>query len=62
MQRIVVDCLRAWTPPFNPSGVVAEAAALLKTYRCSTVTGDRYAGEWPREAFRGVQSSTGFPS
>jgi hypothetical protein len=53
-ERIVVDCLRAWTPPFNPSGVVTEAAALLKTYRCKTVTGDRYAGEWPREAFRSV--------
>ena len=51
-ERIVVDCVRAWSPPFNPSGVVAEAAALLKTYRCNSVTGDRHAGEWPREAFR----------
>jgi hypothetical protein len=51
-ERIVIDCVRAWSPPFNPSGVVADAAALLKTYHCNTVTGDRYAGEWPREAFR----------
>lgn len=43
---------RAWAAPFNPSGVVAEAAELLKSYRCHEVTGDRYAGEWPREAFR----------
>jgi hypothetical protein len=50
--RIVVDCLRAWLPKFDPSSVVAEGAALLKRYRCDTVTGDRYAGEWPREAFR----------
>jgi hypothetical protein len=50
--RIVVDCLRAWRPPFNPSGVVEEAAALLKSYRATSVTGDRYGGEWPREAFR----------
>jgi hypothetical protein len=50
--RIVVDCLRAWTPPFNPTGVIAKAAALLKSYRCHAVTGDCYAGEWPREAFR----------
>jgi len=50
--RIVVDALRAWKPPFNPSGVVEEAAALLRTYRIIRITGDRYAGEWPREAFR----------
>ncbi|MBT9490726.1 MAG: hypothetical protein IV093_24740 [Rubrivivax sp.] len=29
-----------------------EFAALLKSYGLSEVTGDRYAGEWPREAFR----------
>jgi hypothetical protein len=52
-ERVVVDVVRAWQAPFNPSGVVEEAAALLKTYRCRSVTGDRYAGEWPREAFRG---------
>jgi hypothetical protein len=51
-ERIVVDCVRAWMPPFNPPGVVAEAAELLKAYHCNEVTGDRYAGEWPREAFR----------
>jgi len=49
---VVVDCLRAWPPPFNPTAVVSEAAALVKSYRCRRVTGDRYAGEWPREAFR----------
>jgi hypothetical protein len=32
--------------------VVAEFAALLKTYRVERVNGDRYAGEWPREVFR----------
>jgi hypothetical protein len=25
---------------------------LLKSYRVKRITGDRYAGEWPREAFR----------
>jgi hypothetical protein len=48
----VVDVLRAWRPPFNPSGVVAEAAAVLKSYGVTSVQGDRYAGEWPREQFR----------
>lgn len=46
------DCVRAWAAPFNPSGVVAEAASLLKSYGISSVTGDRFAGEWPRESFR----------
>lgn len=49
---MIIDLVRAWPAPFNPTGVVEEAAALLKTYRCYSVTGDRYAGEWPREAFR----------
>jgi hypothetical protein len=51
-ERAVVDVVRAWSPPFNPAGVVAESADLLRSYRISTVEGDRYAGEWPREAFR----------
>jgi len=50
--RCRVDVVRAWKPPLNPAGVVAEASALLRTYRLSRVTGDRYAGEWPVEAFR----------
>jgi hypothetical protein len=48
----VVDLVRAWRPPFNPTGVVEESAGLLRAYRITRVTGDRYAGEWPREAFR----------
>ena len=50
--RQVLDCVRERKPPFNPSDVVAEFAALLKSYRLSSVTGDKYAGEWPRERFR----------
>jgi hypothetical protein len=55
-ERVVIDVVRAWPAPFNPSGVVEEAASLLKQYRVGKVTGDRYAGEWPREAFlaRGI--------
>jgi hypothetical protein len=48
----VLDALREFRPPFSPEQVVAEIAALLKSYRVSRVTGDRYAGEWPRERFR----------
>jgi len=39
------DCVREVKPPFSPESLVAEYAALLKTYR-------RYAGESPREQFR----------
>jgi hypothetical protein len=49
---IIVDCVRAWRSPFNPEGVTAECADLLRSYRVNEVTGDKYAGEWPREQFR----------
>ena len=48
----VLDCVREVRPPFSPESVVEEFCALLKSYRVGTVTGDRYAGEWPREQFR----------
>jgi hypothetical protein len=47
----VVDAVREACPPFSPEAVTAEFAVLLKTYRISTIKGDRYAGLWPREAF-----------
>ena len=31
---------------------MSEFAAVLKSYRCATVAGDKYAGEFPRELFR----------
>jgi hypothetical protein len=46
-----------WTPfasaaPFSPESVVEEYAGVLKHYGLRTVEGDRYAGEWPAEAFK----------
>jgi hypothetical protein len=49
---VVIDALREVKPPFSPEGVVREFAKMLKSYRISTVRGDHYAGEWPREQFR----------
>ena len=49
---IVIDAVRERRPPFSPEDVVAEFSALLKSYRITRITGDRYAGEWPRERFR----------
>jgi hypothetical protein len=48
----VLDALREVRPPFSPEQTVTDLAALVKSYRVASVTGDRYAGEWPREQFR----------
>lgn len=47
-----LDLLRERRPPFSPESVVKEFAEVLKAYGLSEVTGDRYAGEWPRERFQ----------
>lgn len=50
---VVVDAVRERRPPFSPDGVVADYSELMRRgYRVRQVTGDRYAGEWPRERFR----------
>ncbi|BAV45845.1 Uncharacterized protein MLTONO_0942 [Mesorhizobium loti] len=55
--KAVLDATRERKPPFSPESVVEEFCSLLKSYGISSVTGDRYAGEWPREQFRkhGIQ-------
>jgi hypothetical protein len=50
--KFVLDCLRERRPPFSPDDVVREFAETLKSYGIRKVTGDRYAGEWPRERFQ----------
>jgi hypothetical protein len=50
--RVVVDCIGERKAPFSPDSVVNEFSATLKDYSVPIVTGDRYAGEWPRERFR----------
>ena len=47
----VLDCLRAAKPPFSPPTVVADFAAVLKSYGVHTVRGDRFGGDWPLERF-----------
>jgi hypothetical protein len=39
-------------PPFSPEAVIDEFSALLKTYRITSVHGDKYGGEFPRELYR----------
>jgi hypothetical protein len=48
----VLDAVREIKPPFSPEAAVDEFASLIRSYRCSTVYGDRYGGEWPREQFQ----------
>jgi hypothetical protein len=57
----VLDVIREAKPPFSPEQVVADFAAILKTYRVGTVIGDRYAGLWPRERFE-IHGITYMPS
>lgn len=56
-KAVVLDVIRAAKPPFSPEQVVEDFCNLLADYNIKTVTGDRYAGEWPREQFfkRGVR-------
>jgi hypothetical protein len=51
-QKAVLDLVKAWHPPFDPSAVVGEISELAKGYGVSSLTGDNYGGEWPVEAFR----------
>ena len=50
-ERIVIDCIGERKTPFSPDSVVGEFASTFKSYRIVKITGDRYAGEWPRERF-----------
>ena len=49
---MIIDAVREVRPPFSPEQVVADFAALCQSYDVSTVVGDHYAGEFPRELFR----------
>jgi len=51
---VILDAVREMRPPFSPEAVVSEFAGTLRSYAISSVTGDRYGGEWCREPFRKV--------
>ncbi len=52
LQPIVLDVVREVRPPFSPTQVVKEFAQVLKQYSVNEISGDRYAGMWPREQFQ----------
>ena len=49
---VILDCIRERKSPFSPEAVIEEYAKVVRSYRCSSVVGDRFAGEFPREIFR----------
>jgi len=55
-RKVVNDVIKGWsrvgTTAPDLVGVVKEIADLLRQYKISRVTGDRYAGQWVRQAFR----------
>jgi hypothetical protein len=50
--KVVVDLVKEWTPPFSPSGVLAQVAEICKRYKVETVIGDRFAYNFAREILR----------
>ena len=50
----VVDFLKAWDPPFDPSEVVQQIAEICKQYRVTQLVGDKYGGAWVETAFQKV--------
>jgi len=55
--RIVLDFIRRWRPPFNPDAVIADMVGDLQRYNIKQVLGDNYAAEFVRSNFksRGVR-------
>jgi hypothetical protein len=49
---VELDLLREKRAPFSPLSTVEEFSQILKSYKISSVTGDRYGGEFVKEPFR----------
>ena len=47
----ILDCLIEIKPPYNHDSATAQIAAMFKQYRCTSVIGDHYSGEWIVQAF-----------
>lgn len=49
---VIVDLAHEWVPPFSPAETMREVAALCHHYRVDTLIGDRWGGDFPKEALR----------
>ena len=47
----VLDAALEVRPPFHPDAAIEACVALLRRYGVAKITGDKYAGEWPRARF-----------
>lgn len=56
-EHLVLDQLRVERAPHSPHEAVARFAEVLQTFGLRRVVGDRYAAEWPVDAFKhyGIQ-------
>jgi hypothetical protein len=50
-EHLLLDQLYEVAPPHKPAEVVRQFAAVLQRFGISSVLGDRYAAEWPVNAF-----------
>lgn len=48
----VLDKVIEWTPRFDPEKVSIEVVDACKSFKVTGVTGDAYAGEWPRDPLK----------
>jgi hypothetical protein len=51
MSRCWTACSRIQAP-FNPDSATAQVSGMLKSYRCRSTVGDKYAAAWVVDAFR----------
>jgi len=49
---VIVDLLKEWQPPFLPTETMNEVSALCHRYNVSTLVGDRWGGDFPRQMLR----------
>ncbi len=49
--KVILDCLRQWKAPFNPTLAIQDMSDLLQSYGLRHCVGDRYAGEFVRQGF-----------
>ena len=50
-RTVVVDLLRRYKPPFNPTDVIGRMCEEVRRFKVRRVTGDNYAAEFCKGAF-----------
>src|SRR4030095_2112275 len=54
-QRFIQDVLKGWTGSKGQSldlaGIIKEIGVILRRYRVTEIRGDKYTGQWVRQAF-----------